>query len=249
MRITKLLILFLIVAMLAVPGNSYAQAQNGSQVADPWEGFNRLMFGFNDTVDTFLLRPTAEAYRFVIPFPMRDSVRNFINNVNTPVVLINDLLQGDGDRAWNTTARFLLNTTFGIGGLFDAGTHFGYPKHTEDFGQTLGTWGVQEGPYIVLPLFGPSNARDFWGRIGDVALNPLTYVIAENDDLDGYVLGMTVLDVVDARSRNIERFDRIREDSFDYYATIRSLYTQNRQAQIANREPANGRDLDFEFEN
>jgi len=239
--------------LLMLSAFSTANAQARKDIEDPWEGFNRLMFGFNNTLDTFLLRPTAIAYRTVVPLPMRDSLRNVIDNLGTPVILMNDVLQGDGDRAWNTVARFALNTTFGIAGLYDAGTHFGYPKHEEDFGQTLGTWGVDGGPYVVLPIFGPSNVRDVFGRIGDYAMNPLTYVVAKNnEDYPLILLSVTTADVIDARSRNMESFDSIRENSLDYYATIRSLYTQNRRARIANQETSkdqNFDDLDFEFEN
>lgn len=194
---------------------------------DPIETVNRFIFAFNDAADTLIFRPVAEGYRFLIPSPIRDSVRNFIRNSYSPVILANDLLQGDIEKAENTFARFLINTVAGAGGLADVAGQAGHEYHSEDFGQTMGTWGVSEGPYLVLPILGPSNLRDGVGLIGDALLDPLTYV-AKTEAL----LARKVTDGVDKRSRNIEAVDELKKDSIDFYARVRSLYHQKRVNEI-----------------
>jgi phospholipid-binding lipoprotein MlaA len=135
----------------------------GEDDNDPLEGLNRGIFEFNRVVDGVLIKPAAQIYRGVLPQQAQDSVRSFLRNLRSPVILANDVLQGDMDRAGSTIGRFLVNTTLGIGGLFDVASELGMPFHDEDFGQTLAVWGVGEGPYLVLPLLGPSNPRDAVG--------------------------------------------------------------------------------------
>ncbi len=226
---------------LGSPTQTLAQVEPAAQSAkangnidDPIESFNRLMFGFNELMDMMVLKPAAYGYRYVMPRPARNSVRNLINNLKSPVVLLNDLLQGENKRAHTTMSRFMLNSTIGVLGLFDVATSLGYPRHSEDFGQTLAVWGMGEGSYLVVPIFGPMTVRDAAGNIVDFFLDPLTYVAWENDHQE-YFIGLNILDVVDRRERNIERIDQLKEDSFDYYATIRSLYVQNRRAEIRNQ--------------
>src|SRR5262249_43449058 len=124
---------------------------------DPFEGLNRAVFGFNELLDHVILEPAARIYRAVVPHPVRIGVINVLNNLATPVTLTNDILQGNPEAAANTIKRFMVNSTLGIGGIFDHATGLGEPLHREDFGQTLGTWGVNGSPYIVLPILGPSN--------------------------------------------------------------------------------------------
>jgi phospholipid-binding lipoprotein MlaA len=130
---------------------------------DPIEPWNRAMFFVNDGLDTLVLRPAAEAYGIFIPPPIRTAVQNMLGNLRSPVILLNDVLQGETQRAGNTLGRFVLNTTLGIGGAFDVATGFGLPAHGEDFGQTLAVWGASEGPYLFIPGLGPSNPRDLLG--------------------------------------------------------------------------------------
>ena len=205
---------------------------------DPFEGPNRFFFDVNQVLDEVLLRPVAIGYRAVVPEFARDGVRNFMNNLNSPVIFSNDLMQGEGDRAGTTLLRFGINSTIGIGGLFDVAKELGHPYHDEDFGQTLAVWGVDDGPYFYFPLMGPSSARDFTGFVVDRGLDPLTYVNWGNDDLEYVPIARTVLNVIDLRSRNIETLDDIERSSVDYYASIRSLYRQSRADSIRNGAPS-----------
>lgn len=211
---------------------------------DPLEPFNRAMFSVNMGLDRAIIRPVAEGYRAALPDGMRDSVRNFLNNLRTPVILANDVLQGEVERAGHSLGRFMINSTIGVGGLFDVAAMKGehmveskLPFHNEDFGQTLGAWGIGEGAYLVLPLLGPSPPRDTVGLVGDAVMDPWGYLIRSEYR---YALagGRFALRGIDTRSRNIETLDEIERSSIDFYATIRSLYRQRRVAEIAN-----GRDL------
>ena len=232
------------------PAQPEQQTVTTQQVAeedtnDPFEGSNRVFFEVNQVLDDILLRPVAIGYRAVVPDFARDGVRNFMNNLNSPVIFANDLFQGEGDRAGDTLLRFGINSTIGIGGLFDIAKELGHPYHDEDFGQTLAVWGVGEGPYFYFPLMGPSTARDFTGFVVDRGLDPLTYVNWGDDDLEYVPIARTVLNVIDLRSRNIETLDDIERSSVDYYASIRSLYRQSRADAIRNGAPS--QDLpDFE---
>ena len=198
---------------------------------DPLETPNRLIFAMNEMLDVVLLQPAAASYRFLLPDGLRDSVRNFMRNLRSPVVLANDVFQGDEQRVETTFKRFLINSTLGIGGLFDPAESMGYPYHNEDFGQTLGTYDVGEGFYLVLPIFGPSSARDGVGLIVDILMDPLTYLL--NQELQ---LARFAIEGVDKRSRNIETVEEIKRDSVDFYARVRSLYRQHRQNEINNGE-------------
>ncbi len=202
---------------------------------DPLELFNRFAFSFNLALDTFIFKPSAATYRFLLPVEVRDSVRNALRNLSTPVVLANDLLQGELERAETTLVRFLVNSTVGLLGLFDVAADWGYPYHDEDFGQTLAVHGVSEGFYLVLPIFGPSNPRDGIGILVDTFLDPLTYV-ARNNDAEEYLIARTGIAGIDLRSRNIEVLDDLKRDSIDFYARIRSLYRQKRANEISNGE-------------
>ncbi len=202
---------------------------------DPIELFNRFAFSFNLALDTLIFKPGAATYRFLLPVEVRNSVRNALRNLSTPVVLANDLLQGEFERAETTLIRFLVNSTAGLLGLFDVAADWGYPYHDEDFGQTLAVHGVGEGFYLVLPLFGPSSPRDGIGMLVDSFLDPLTYV-AKANDAEEYLIARTAIAGIDLRSRNIEALDDLKRDSIDFYARIRSLYRQKRANEISNGE-------------
>jgi phospholipid-binding lipoprotein MlaA len=220
------------------PQTVTAQQIQADDTNDPFEGSNRFFFGVNQVLDELLLRPVSVVYRAVLPDFARNGVRNFLNNLNSPVILANDLLQGETDRAGETILRFGVNSTIGIGGLIDVAKDLDHPYHDEDFGQTLAVWGVNDGPYFYFPLMGPSSARDFTGFVVDRGLDPLTYVNWGDDDLEYVPVARTVLNVIDLRSRNIETLDDIERSSVDYYASIRSLYRQSRADAIRNGAPS-----------
>lgn len=204
------------------------------RVSDPLEPLNRVFFGINEGLDHLYLRPIALTYNFLVPAPARQGVRNALDNFFSPITLANDILQGEASRAGVTALRFVVNSTVGLLGIFDVAEEIGYPGHTEDFGQTLAVWGLDSGPYLVLPVLGPSNVRDVTGRVADGYMDPWTYV-ADNNDLESYLWGMRALNVVDRYDRNRKRIEQLRRDSLDFYATVRSLYMQNRRAEIRNQ--------------
>jgi phospholipid-binding lipoprotein MlaA len=198
---------------------------------DPLEPMNRYFFEVNFALDELLLKPLAAWYNAILPTPVEHSVHNFLVNLDAPVVFANDLLQGDKKRAGVTFKRFLINSTLGVGGLFDVASRMGFKYHETDFGVTLGVWGVKEGPYLVLPLLGPSNPRDGVGLGVNAAADPWTYVFAHyNVEYLDYV--RYGVQLVDTRARNLETLDQIRKGAIDYYATLRSLYRQHRNDQI-----------------
>lgn len=210
-------------------------------INDPLEPLNRGVFQVNQAVDAMFLRPLSDFYRIMIPPPMREGVHNILSNLRTPVILANDLLQGEFDRAGVTTGRFLINSTLGIGGLADWATDFGLPYHDEDFGQTLAVWGTPEGPYLVLPVIGPSNPRDAVGLAVDSALlDPVGYLTLTGEAPEWLVTASRVrlaMTLLDARSANAEELDDLQKSSLDYYAALRSLYRQYRTAEIWQGHP------------
>lgn len=200
---------------------------------DPLEPLNRAVYEVTDGVDAVIVRPIALAYRHIVPNPVRKGVRNVLNNAASPVVLANDMMQGKPKRAGDTFVRFIVNTTVGIGGIFDVATGLGYPYHDTDFGTTLAVWGWREdeGPYLFLPLFGPSNPRDAIGVGTDFVLNPLTWTHA-GSVVEAMEYAKTGVDVMDTRSRFLDDLDKVKAQALDPYATVRSLYRQNRRATI-----------------
>lgn len=204
---------------------------------DPFEDTNRKIFEFNQTVDRNVLVPVAKAYRTALPDPVRDSVRDFLNNLREPLVFVNDTLQGQFERAGTTVGRFVINSTIGIGGLVDVAGRWGIPYHEEDLGLTLGAWGIPEGPYIVVPILGPSTPRDLGGQVAEGFGDPWNNLVTGNPwtlywipFVRGGVSG------IDQRSRYIETLADIERTSLDYYATIRSLYRQRRAALIRHEQ-------------
>lgn len=218
----------------ATPAATTASA-DAEPISDPFEGVNRFIFSVNRAGDTLVLRPAAELYRFAVPRVGRDMVRNFLDNLETPVILANDLLQGEFERAVTTSSRFVINTTIGFAGVADVATNMGMQRHEEDFGQTLGTYGFGPGPYLMLPVLGPSTARDAVGRVADYFMDPINYY-AHNTDRDYLTLVRSGMSAVDSRERNIETLDDIERNSLDFYAAVRSLYLQRRAADIRNGE-------------
>lgn len=202
---------------------------------DPAQPLNEAIFEFNMALDKVIVRPIAKAYEFLLPDLVRDSVRNFIRNLKTPVILANDLMQGETERAGETMGRFLTNTLLG-GGLFDVAGAAGIPYHEEDFGQTLAVWGVEEGPYIMLPFLGPSSPRALAGFIVDAGLDPFRWWGYHSDRpwIEYNTAIRAGVEVIDSRSRNYSQLESLEENSLDFYATVRSLYRQQRESMIRN---------------
>ncbi len=207
-------------------------ADQGDANQDPWEGFNRKMFSVNNAIDGAVLVPAAKIYRATTHKKQRKGLRNLLANARMPGILINDLLQGEFKRASQTAGRFVVNTTIGFGGMGDPAERIGIPQHSEDFGQTLAVWGVSSGPYLFMPLLGPSTVRGGVGAIGDVALDPAVWIRTDAASFARYSrAGATGLAL---REPLIEPLQDIKDNSLDYYASIRSFYTQSRKREIAN---------------
>ncbi|WP_432695679.1 MlaA family lipoprotein [Marinobacterium sp. YM272] len=218
-----------------------ASAPLGSAVAseaDPWEGYNRAMFSFNEQVDKYALKPVAQGYRYIMPDIAETGVSNFFGNLGDVRSAVNSALQGKGDDALTSVARIVFNSTFGIAGFIDVATPMGLEKQREGFGQTLGVWGVGPGPYVVLPLLGPSTVRDTVGLVPDWNLSPSTYVdhVPTRNTLYGLAL-------IDARAQLLEAEKII---SGDKYIFVRDAYLQRREYLIYDGEiPVKYDDSDF----
>jgi phospholipid-binding lipoprotein MlaA len=213
------------------PQNPQQAALAGEDFHDPFEDANRKIFDFNQVVDRHVLAPVARAYRSSLPEPVRNSLRDFLNNLQGPLNFANDALQGDFRRAKDTAVRFVVNSTLGMAGLVDLAGRWGIPYHEQDLGITLGVWGIPEGPYIVVPILGPSDVRDLGGQVAQGFADPWNILAADNNLLwvsfaRGAVSG------IDQRARYLDTLADIERTSLDYYATIRSLYRQRRAALI-----------------
>lgn len=231
----------LLAACATVPADPVARIAF-EEANDPLEPLNRAVFAFNLKVDEVVLEPAARGYRAAVPAPGRDAVRNFLRNLSAPVMLANDLLQGNLDLAAQTSWGFVMNSIVGIGGLFDVASN---EPHDEDVGQTLAVWGVPEGPYLMLPFGGPSTVRDAVGIVGDRALDPFGYWIALPDNAR-FFAARAVTGAVDARERTLEELNDLQRSSLDFYVTMRSLYRQARSDQIRNGAPAPFGEFTFE---
>lgn len=198
---------------------------------DPAEPTNRVFYAVNDGIDTVILRPVALGYRYVVPYQVRTHIHNVIANLTMPAALFNDMLQAHPRRAGNSFMRILVNSTVGLGGVFDVATDWGWPAHDTDGGMTLALWGLPEGPYLFLPVLGPSSPRDATGQGANIAMDPLTWV---GSGVLVSALGYTRwgMTAVDARTGVLDDLDKIKGQALDPYATIRSLYRQHRQSQI-----------------
>jgi phospholipid-binding lipoprotein MlaA len=231
-----LVCLLMLTACATPPKDPEARAEFEAE-NDPIEPVNRAIFGFNEVIDGTLLKPAALIYRGVVPEEGRTGIRHVLNNLRSPFDITNDALQGNVDQAGDDLIRFLLNSTIGVFGIFDVATGWGYPYHSEDFGQTFATWGIGEGPYIVLPILGPSNPRDATGLGLEWVSDPFNLWMS-NTDRDWAVWTRTVVNGVDLRSRNIETIDELQKTSIDFYAAVRSLYRQRRAEEIRDSGPA-----------
>jgi phospholipid-binding lipoprotein MlaA len=223
------------VVVLAAVSLSACATSSPRNPDDPYEDFNRQMFAFNNGLDRAVLEPVAKGYRAVTNEPVRNSVSNFVNNLGEPVTFANEVLQGKIPEAAGTVGRFVINTTIGIAGLFDPATSFGIQRTDEDFGQTLGRWGVEPGPYLVLPFLGSTSPRDLAGLGVDVAINPINHAQFENDDATR--LGFAAAEGLSARENAIETIEGVR-DQVDPYTTVRRFHVRNRAALIGNSAPS-----------
>lgn len=205
----------------------FAEVGAPVEVADPLQPFNRAMFWVNDKLYFYLLKPVARSYR-VVPAPAREKVDNFFANLAMPVRLVNTLLQGKFAAAGNEARRFAFNTTLGLGGLLDPAERRGWVAAEEDLGQTFGYWGIGSGFYLVLPVFGPSNVRDVFGRTGDHFLDPVPYGVEGTGEL----MAIKAYDRINLLSLDDDSYEKIKEQSLDMYLFVRDAYSQRRQALI-----------------
>jgi phospholipid-binding lipoprotein MlaA len=203
-----------VIALLWVPLVAHAETEN-----DPFEGWNRAMFSFNQKADKYVLKPLAEGYQAITPAPVRKGVSNFFNNLGEPITAVNSVLQAKPGKAARSLTRFLFNTTFGLLGLFDVAGAMGIEHEKEDLGQTLAYWGVVSGPYLVLPILGPSNLRDLGGRVVDRPLNPVSW----QDEV-----GMTEVLFTDGIQTRAQLLGVEPKSVGDPYVLMRSAYEQRR---------------------
>jgi phospholipid-binding lipoprotein MlaA len=222
--------------LLALAGCATVPGQDRLAQRDPLEGFNRAMWGFNQGADKVVIKPVTSVYRAVAPRPVRQGVSNFFSNLTEPWSLINNLLQGKPKRAATNLRRFLINTTIGVGGVMDQASKMGVQPAPEDLGQTLATWGINAGPYLVLPLLGPSTLRDGVGTAAAGFVDPVSYGVNQADVNVWYKRGYWAARTVSIRSDLIDSgADAFLKSSLDPYATARSAYLQSRRAQILDQ--------------
>ena len=220
-----------------------AVGEGPEEISDPLEDLNRAVFFLNDGLDTVLIRPIAYVYGNIVPPFVKRRVSNFFSNINEPVVFANDLLQFELEDASVIVARFLVNSTLGLAGLFDVASEIGLPPHKADFGQTLHAFGAGPGPYLVLPLLGPSNLRDGIGLAVDALLSPFTWLLKPDENLI-----LTAGTGLVRREGLLVPLDALRESSVDYYAALRSLYYQDRAVALGRGALPDNSALDAEFE-
>ncbi|MFO0775403.1 MAG: VacJ family lipoprotein [Nitrospiraceae bacterium] len=229
------------------PFDPFATEQESVEEYDPWEPMNVALFEVNRSIDRYALKPIAKAYNFVMPDAAQRGVENFFHNLRTGPRLLNNVLQGKVGGAGRELGRFLLNTTFGLGGFFDVAKHMHIETPDEDFGQTLGYYGVPPGPYMIIPLFPPFTLRDATGYVVDLALDPINWLVfplVEMRNVPSLVshpnrttssiaqVGGRSAFIVNERSRNLEAFQGVEEATVDLYSAVRNAYLQKRAKQI-----------------
>ena len=226
---SAVLCLSLMISVSASAQPTPAAQSKSQEVSDPIEPVNRVVFVFNDFLDRILIEPVAKGYNFILPQIVRDGVQNFMRNLKAPIIVGNDLLQGRVGDAGVATARFLINTTVGVAGVADVASTQGLKYKNADFGQTLSTWGVGKGFYLVLPILGPSSLRDGAGDFADAYVDPVR-LYAHNTHREWIYYTREVVEGIDTRSRLIKPIDDMRANSLDYYAAARSAYSQHRDS-------------------
>ena len=236
--VSKFCILLLSCLVMFISG--CASTQYVESERDPWQGFNRTMYGFNDTLDRAILKPAAQGYQAITPEFVEQGVRNFFSNLDDVSVAVNNLLQGKVSNSFSDVGRIVINSTIGILGLFDVASGMGLRKHDEDFGQTLGVWGMGSGPYVVWPIFGPSTLRDTPSiPVDRILLNPLTYVELKL----GERIAVVALDTVSLRAELLSLEETVDEISTDRYTFIREAYLDRRDFLVHDGSPAGDSDI------
>lgn len=223
------------IAGLGLSGCASQKDMAIGEVYDPLEPYNRAVFAFNDGVDTVILNPLTEVYRFVLPDAFRTAISNFLTNIKAPVHLANELLQGDLDDAALVTKRFVFNTFTGFGGILDTASWEGMTYEGEDFGQTLATWGVGSGPYVVIPIIGPSTTRDSVGMVVDMAIDPVNWWMWDNNKTD-LEIGRLAATTMTLKDEYMDIQKDLKSNSLDYYAAVRSVWMQRRNSLINEGE-------------
>ncbi len=209
---------------------------DGAEINDPFENYNRKVFSFNKAVDAAFINPVVKTYKTVVPNPAQTGLDNALKNLRSPTTFMNEVLQGDLDGAGNVLKRAVINTLLGFGGIFDLAGHEGIMYEAEDFGQTLASWGVDHGPYLVVPVIGPSSTRDYAGFFVDSIADPLRWY-AHNVDKEGIYYGKVALDYLNLRASLIDVLEELEASSIDYYAATRSAYYQRREALVNDQNP------------
>lgn len=235
----KLAVLLCALIISGCASNNQAETEatnTNKEIADPFEGYNRTIFQFNDALDQAVAEPAARGYKTVVPEPGRKGVRNALRNLNAPIILANQTLQGDFEGAGDAITRALVNTFIGLGGLIDVAGHEGIEYEKEDFGQTLAIWGVGQGPYIVAPLFGPASLRQHAGTMVDSYADPLRLWLF-NTNREEWYYARTGISLLDRRVQLLDVLDDLRSSSIDYYASVRSTTQQRRRALIRDEKP------------
>lgn len=208
---------------------------------DPWEGMNRGIFKMNDVLDTYGLEPVARGWNWMTPDVVQRGFVNFFNNLRFPIALVNDVLQGQPRLAAETIGRFQANTFIGFLGFWDIASDFGVPPHVQDTGLTLGRWGIAPGPFLMLPLFGPSNPRDTVGLIADGLLLIYPFFVT----IPGVTIGASAIDVVNRRSRALDAVEQAKQASIDYYSFVRNAAVQSRWREVHWQQPSPAQDEDL----
>lgn len=201
-------------------------------INDPYEPMNRFLYKVNDAIEAVVLRPAALAYINVVPPPARTGVHNVLENLNSPIIFANDVLQGSANRSGDTALRFLVNSTLGLGGIFDVAGAWGYKFQDTDFGVTLALWGVPSGPFLFLPVLGPTDPRDALGYGVDGAADPFNY-FGKGDAVTALIYARYGMYTIDKYSNAMDQLQAVKKTALDPYATLRSLYMQNRASVIA----------------
>lgn len=237
-------VLFLSMSILTACASTQATAKSNSSdpdagISDPFEGYNRAIFAFNDAVDQTILVPVVKGYRAIVPKPARTGVHNVLTNLKSPITIGNQLLQGDLNGAGDATVRMVVNTLIGVGGVFDVAGMEGIKDQPEDFGQTLAVWGVGNGPYIVPPLLPPASLRDHVGMMVDTYADPVRLWLM-NTDREEWYYSKVGAGLLDQRNEYLDVLADLRKSSIDYYATIRSAVYQRRSAMVRDEVGAGG---------
>jgi len=246
MEFSKQIKIFLILILLSIStGCTTLKSTDdvSKQISgDPLQGVNRAVYGFNKTADKIILKPVAQAYRYVVPKPVNNSVTNFFRNLTEPLNIVNNALQGKGNRALNSTYRLVINSTVGMLGLFEVADYYNIEHAQEDLGQTLASWGVKPGPYIMVPFLGPTNLRDGFGRVVQTIAYYPPGGITNSDSVE---IGINALNAIDTRE-SLLRFDPILESQVDQYSFIKGAYESNRINKIYDdKAPKKEESFDF----